>query len=112
MANIIAGLGAQLGLDTTEFKKGIAEAKNSLKELKEYLPEVLSAAGLYEMTKASMEFAEQLAKVAEANDLAIDTVLRLQNALAMSGGEADRAGSLLAGFSKNIDFNLTNLFLS
>ena len=103
MANIIAGLGAQLGLDTTEFKKGIAEAKNSLKELKEYLPEVLSAAGLYEMTKASMEFAEQLAKVAEANDLAIDTVLRLQNALAMSGGEADRAGSLLAGFSKNID---------
>ena len=103
MANIIAGLGAQLGLDTTEFKKGIAEAKNSLKELKEYLPEVLSAAGLYEMTKASMEFAEQLAKVAEANDLAIDTVLRLQNALAMSGGEADRAGALLAGFSKNID---------
>jgi len=103
MANIIAGLGAQLGLDTTEFKKGIAEAKNSLKELKEYLPEVLSAAGLYEMTKASMEFSEQLAKVAEANDLAIDTVLRLQNALAMSGGEADRAGALLAGFSKNID---------
>ena len=103
MATIIAGLGAQLGLDTTEFKKGISEAKNSLKELKEYLPEVLSAVGLYEMTKASMEFAEQLAKVAEANDLAIDTVLRLQNALAMSGGEADRAGSLLAGFSKNID---------
>ena len=103
MANIIAGLGAQLGLDTTEFKKGISEAKNSLKELKEYLPEVLSAVGIYEMTKASMEFAEQLAKVAEANDLAIDTVLRLQNALAMSGGEADRAGSLLAGFSKNID---------
>ena len=34
MANIIAGLGAQLGLDTTEFKKGIAEAKNSLKELR------------------------------------------------------------------------------
>jgi lambda family phage tail tape measure protein len=103
MATIIAGLGAQLGLDTTEFKKGISEAKNSLKELKEYLPEVLSAVGLYEMTKASMEFAEQLAKVAEANDLAIDTVLRLQNALAMSGGEADRAGALLAGFSKNID---------
>jgi len=103
MATIIAGLGAQLGLDTTEFKKGISEAKNSLKELKEYLPEVLSAAGLYEMTKASMEFSEQLAKVAEANDLAIDTVLRLQNALAMSGGEADRAGALLAGFSKNID---------
>ena len=103
MANIIAGLGAQLGLDTTEFKKGISEAKNSLKELKEYLPEVLSAVGIYEMTKASMEFAEQLAKVAEANDLAIDTVLRLQNALAMSGGEADRAGALLAGFSKNID---------
>ena len=39
MANFIAGLGAQLGLDTTEFRKGISEAKNSLKDLKEYIPE-------------------------------------------------------------------------
>jgi len=56
MAQIIAGLGAQLGLDTTEFKKGISEAKKSLKELAEYLPEALSVAAFVEMTHAAMEF--------------------------------------------------------
>ena len=34
MANVIAGLAAQLSMDTTEFRKGISEAKNSLQELK------------------------------------------------------------------------------
>ena len=44
MANVIAGLAAQLGLDTTEFKKGIHEiTSKNLKEFNTTLQEINTA---------------------------------------------------------------------
>jgi lambda family phage tail tape measure protein len=103
MAKIIAGLGAQLGLDTTEFKKGISEAKNSLKELKEYLPEALSAAAFFELIKSSLEFSRQIVDVAKANDVATASVLELSKALEENGGRADEATRVYSGFTAKVE---------
>jgi hypothetical protein len=103
MANIIAGLGAQLGLDTTQFQKGIGEAKSSLKELKEYIPEILTAAGFIELTKASIEFANQIAEVAKANDVAVSSVLELTKALEVSGGGVENVSKIYSGFTQRLE---------
>jgi len=103
MAQIIAGLGAQLGLDTTEFKKGIGEAKDKLKELSEYIPEIVSAAGFIEMTKSAMEYANQIVETAKANDIATESVLRLAKALELNGGAAEDTSKLYSGFTVKIE---------
>ena len=103
MANIIAGLGAQLGLDTTEFKKGIAEAKNSLQELKEYLPEALSIAGFIEATRAAMEFSNKIVETAKANEVATASVLELSHALEENGGRAEDTSKIYSGFTAKLE---------
>jgi hypothetical protein len=103
MANIIAGLGAQLGLDTTEFRKGISEAKNSLKDLKEYIPEILSVAAFAEMTRAAMEFSNKIVETAKANDVATASVLELAKALEENGGSADATSKIYSGFTAKLE---------
>ena len=103
MAQIIAGLGAQLGLDTTEFKKGISEAKDKLKELADYIPEAISIAGFVEMTKSAMEYANQVVETAKANDVATESVLRLSKALELNGGSAEDSGRLYSGFTQKLE---------
>jgi len=103
MANIIAGLGAQLGLDTTEFRKGISEAKNSLKDLKEYIPEILSIAAFVEMTKAAMEFSNKIVETAKANDVATASILELAKALEENGGSADATSKIYSGFTAKLE---------
>ena len=103
MANIIAGLGAQLGLDTTEFKKGISEAKGSLKEFKEYLPEALSIAAFVEMTHAAMEFSNKIVETAKANEVATASILELSKALEENGGSANETGKIYSGFTTKLE---------
>jgi lambda family phage tail tape measure protein len=103
MANIIAGLGAQLGLDTTEFRKGIGEAKKELKEFAEYLPEALSVAAFVEMTHKAMEFSNQIVETAKANNIATASVLELSKALEENGGDIEDTGRLYSGFSQKIE---------
>jgi hypothetical protein len=103
MANIIAGLGAQLGLDTSQFQKGISEAKSSLKDLKEYIPEIVTAAGFIELTKASIEYANSLAEVAKANDVTVASVLELSKALEVNGGSAENVGRIYSGFTQKLE---------
>jgi hypothetical protein len=50
-----------------------------------------------------MLFADEIADVAAANDVAIDTVIKLQNALANSGGKAEDAGKMFASFTNYVD---------
>ena len=103
MANIIAGLGAQLGLDTTEFKKGIGEAKKELKDFAEYLPEALSVAAFVEMTNKAMEFSNQIVETAKANDIATSSVLELSKALQENGGDMEDTGRIYSGFTQKIE---------
>lgn len=104
MANI-ARLGVALGLNSAEFVSGIANAGKKLEDFanKAVGYGKVGATAFVAMTTAAMAFADEIADVAKANDVAIDSVIKLQNALANSGGSADSAGKLLSSFTKFVD---------
>ena len=105
MANMIARLGVLLGLDTAEFNKGIEQAGKKLEQFSQVAERYgkIAATALAASGVAALKYADELADVAKANDVAIDSVLKLQNALANNGGEAENAGKLLASFTKFVD---------
>lgn len=105
MANMIARLGVVLGLDTAEFNKGIEAAGKKLEQFSQTAEKFgkVSATALVAAGAAALQYADDLADVAKANDVAIGTVLKLSNALANAGGKAGDSGKLLASFTKFID---------
>ncbi len=105
MANMIARLGVLLGLDSAEFNKGIADAGKKLEQFSKATETYgrVAAVALTAASVAALKYADELADVAKANDVAIDTVLKLSNALENSGGKAEDSGKLLASFTKFID---------
>lgn len=104
MANI-ARLGVALGLNSAEFVTGIAAAGKKLEEFASKAAGYgkVAATAFLAATVAAMAYADEIADVAKANDVAIDSVIKLQNALANSGGSAESAGKLLSSFSKFVD---------
>lgn len=105
MANNVGRLGVVLGLDTAEFIAGIDTAERMLVKFGTAVEKygkmagvAMAAAGLNALT-----FADELGDVAKANDTTIESVLRLQQALAANGGEAENAGKIYSGFTKYID---------
>ena len=105
MANMIARLGVVLGLDSAEFSKGLEAAGKKLEQFSQAAEKFgrIGATALAAASVAAIKYADELADVAEANEVAIGTVLQLSNALANSGGQADNAGKMLSAFSKFID---------
>ena len=105
MANMIARLGVALGIDTAEFNRGIEAAGKKLEQFSEAAEKFgkMGAVALVAASAAALKYADELADVAEANEVAIGTVLQLSNALANSGGKADNAGKMLSAFAKFID---------
>lgn len=104
MANI-ARLGVLLGLDSAEFNKGLADAGRKLESFANSAVTygTVAATALTAASVAALKYADDLADVAQANDVAISTVLKLSNALENSGGKAEDSAKLLAGFTKFID---------
>ena len=104
MANI-ARLGVALGLNSAEFVSGIAAAGKKLEDFANKAAGYgkVAATAFLAATVAAMAYADEIADVAKANDVAIDSVIKLQNALANSGGSAENAGKLLSSFSKFVD---------
>ncbi len=105
MANFIGRLGVLLGLDSAEFTRGLERASKQLDTFvdKARTTSVAGAAAFAAMTYKAMTYADQLADTAKANDVAIDSVLKLSNALANSGGEAENAGRFLSSFTATVD---------
>lgn len=105
MANMIARLGVALGLDTAEFNKGLESAGRKLEQFSQAAEKYgkIAAVGMVAAGAAALKYADEIADVAEANELAIGTVLQLSDALANSGGKADNAGKMLSAFAKFID---------
>ena len=105
MANMIARLGVVLGLDSAEFSKGIEQAGKKLEQFSQAAEKYgkIAATGLVAAGAAALQYADDLADVAKANDVAIATVLKLSNALGNAGGKASDSGKLLASFTKFID---------
>jgi hypothetical protein len=102
---MIARLGVLLGLNTAEFNQGLAESGKKLDAFVNTTKNMATvAAGAFAaMTAKAMLFADEVADVAAANDVAIDTVIKLQNALANSGGKAEDAGKMFASFTNYVD---------
>lgn len=105
MANMIARLGVLLGLNTAEFNQGLAQSGKKMEEFvgKAKGMATVATAAFAAMTTKAMLFADEIADVAAANDVAIDTVIKLQNALANSGGKAEDAGKMFASFTNYVD---------
>jgi lambda family phage tail tape measure protein len=105
MANMIARLGVVLGLDTAEFNKGIENAGKKLEQFSQTAEKFgkIGATALVAATAAALQYADELTDVAQANEIAIGTILKLSDALANNGGKADNAGKMLSAFTKFID---------
>ena len=105
MANNVARLGVVLGLNTAEFIAGIENASKKLDQFARSVDQYAKygATALAAMSVAALKFADDIADVADANEVAIDTVVKLRVALDASGGSADKAGVMLSAFTKFID---------
>lgn len=112
MANTIARLGVRLGIDSAEFSKGIEAAKKDLSEFadKAKVFATVGATAFTAMTLKALEFADSIADVAKANDMAIESVLKLGEALAQNGGNAENAGKILSAFTSFVDKAATGSF--
>lgn len=105
MANMIARLGVILGIDSAEFVRGIDGASKKLEKFGEAAEKygkiaatALTAAGI-----AALNYADQIVDVAKANDVAVDSVIKLRNALQDNGGEASNASKMLSSFVGFVD---------
>ena len=105
MANMLGRLGVVLGLDSAEFVMGIDRAGKKLEQFAAKADEYgkYAATSFAVLSVAALKFADDISDVAQANDVAIDTVIKLRAALESSGGSADKAGVMLSAFTKFID---------
>mgnify|MGYP006276495189 CR=1 FL=1 len=105
MANMIARLGVLLGLDSAEFNKGIEASSKKLDSFVQGANRAatVAAAAFTAMAAKAIMFADEVADIAAANDLAIDSVIKLQNALISTGGSAENAQKLLSSFTNSVD---------
>ena len=108
MANI-ARLGVLLGLDSAEFSKGLDQANKKLYDFGKQVAAnaatvaTVATAAFVAAAHQALAYADGIADVAKANDVTIDSIVKLNNALAQSGGKADDAGKLLSSFTNFVD---------
>jgi hypothetical protein len=108
MANI-ARLGVALGLNSAEFVTGINAAGKKLDQFSVAAVGVAKngiaalAAAFSVATYKAIGYADELADVAAANDIAIDSIIKLTNALETSGGKGDNAGKMISSFTDFVD---------
>ena len=106
--SIIARLGVWLGLNSTEFVKGLDDAtkktkefeianKKRLKEAEKDMQEMMATAGMAAagftafaavMTK-TFQKADEISDMAKGFDMSVESLLAAQQALQQSGGEAE-----------------------
>jgi lambda family phage tail tape measure protein len=105
MANMLGRLGVVLGLDSAEFVMGIDRAGKKLEQFAAKADEYgkYAATAFTVLSIAAIKYADDIAEVADANNVTIDTVVKLRSALQDTGGDADKAGIMLSAFTKFID---------
>ena len=102
---IISRLAVLLGLDAGEFNAGLGQAKSKVEGFSLGAKASLASIGIsFALTaKTALDFADKVADVAKANDMSIQSVLRMSEALTVNGGRAEDAGKLMASFNNKID---------
>lgn len=108
MANI-ARLGVALGLNSAEFVTGLQAASRKLDHFATASVGVAKnavlalGAALSVATYKAVAYADEIADVAAANDIAIDSIIKLTNVLENSGGKGQNAGKMIASFTDFVD---------
>jgi hypothetical protein len=102
---IISRLAVLLGLDAGEFNAGLGAAKSKVEGFSIGAKAGLAvvATSFIGATKAAIDYADKITDVAKANEMSVASVLRMSQALAINGGDADSAGRLMAAFNSKID---------
>ena len=105
---IISRLGVVLGLDSAEFNSGLGLAQNKLGGFNtSSIATKLGIAALgYEFlnaAKSAVNFADEIADIAQTNEIAVGTILEVSNALELSGGKSEDAAKMLAKFTQGIE---------
>jgi hypothetical protein len=120
--SILARLGVVMTVNSAEFKKGLddatresrafqAELKRQNNESKKFAAEVGGAftkiAGVVAIAGAAIykafSYADQIKDTADALDITVGSLMRMQVAFEGAGGEADKMGSLLNKLTVNQD---------
>ena len=102
---IISRLAVLLGLDTGEFNKNLGAAKDKVEGFSASTSISLAAVGsaFVGLSKAAIQFADEINNVAKANEVAVSSVLQLSQSLAINGGNADDAAKLFSSFNNKLD---------
>ena len=102
---IIARLAVLLGLDAGEFNANLGKAKDKVEGFSAGAKVSLGAVAVAFTASAreAINFADKINDVAKANEMSVQSVLRMSQALSTNGGNADDAGKLMASFSNKID---------
>jgi lambda family phage tail tape measure protein len=102
---MLARLGVVLGLDSAEFQKGIEGADRQLDKLAKTAQTgaAVASAAFVAMTYSALSYADQITDTARANEVAVETILALSQGLVENGGSSEKAGVMLATFSKNVN---------
>jgi lambda family phage tail tape measure protein len=115
MSSVIARLGAVLGLDTKEFVKGIDAAQQKSKEFKQNLKDLhktteglktafeVASAAFVGFAGHAINAANEIQDLANANETTTGKILELRHALSVSGGDADKVGTLFTSFTTAIN---------
>jgi lambda family phage tail tape measure protein len=105
MANMVGRLGVVLGLDSAEFVRGIDGASKRLNDFAEkaVVAGRTAALALTAAAGAALKYADDIYDTAKANDVAIDTIVKMKLALNQAGGSAENAGKLMSSFTAFID---------
>ena len=102
---IISRLAVLLGLDAGEFNANLGKAKDKVEGFSTGAKISLLAVGTAFAASAreAINFADKINDVAKANEMSVQSVLQMSQALSMSGGNADDAGKLMASLVNKID---------
>jgi hypothetical protein len=102
---IISRLAVLLGLDAGEFNANLGKAKEKVEgfSIGAKASLVAVAVAFTASAKEAVMFADRINDVSKANDMSVQSVLRMSNALSQNGGNTDDAGKLMASFANKID---------
>ena len=102
---IISRLAVLLGLDAGEFNKNLGMAKDKVETFGAGAKISLAAVGtaFIAASREAIQFADQINDVAKANEVAVESVLELSQALALNGGNIDDNSKIFASFTNKVD---------
>lgn len=105
---IVSRLGVVLGLDSAQFSQGLGVAQTKLTSFASSA--VTSRLGVVALGTAfvgaavsAVKYADEINDTAKANEVAVGTVLKLSEALSVSGGSSENTGKLFSSLTKKID---------